>query len=143
MGEKSAVFEIVAEQDELGGIEEFSWDLSPVVNPEDTSHLDENGLPKIGTVVSPGMVLVGKIGKSKAHATDRKPTNLEIHGLEFDEFKDQFGHLWVDGSAYVPDGVFGEVESAELRPNNDGNLAAIVKLRLRPVETTNATNIKG
>jgi DNA-directed RNA polymerase beta subunit len=140
MSEKFKIFEIIAEQDELGDSEEFSWDLSPIVNPENTSHLDENGLPKIGTTVSPGMILVGKIGKSKSYATDRKPTDLEIHGLDFIEFKNQFGHLWCDGSVYVPEGVFGEVESAEIKSSSDGKLTATVKLRLRPVETTNASD---
>lgn len=124
-------FEVSSEKDELGELEEFSWDLSPVVSPEETSHLDENGLPKIGTSLTPGMILVGKIGKAKAYENSRKPTELEIHGLSFRELKDRFGHLWLDASTYVPEGVFGDVESAELITGSEGKLTAKVRLRLR------------
>ena len=34
--------------DELGGLEEFSWDLFPVVDSSSTTRLEENGLPKKG-----------------------------------------------------------------------------------------------
>ncbi len=131
MNNKLRVFEVSSEKDELGEFEEFSWDLSPAVTPDETSHLDENGLPKIGVSLSPGMILVGKIGKAKAYEYSRKPTDLEVHGLSFQEFQNQFGHLWIDASAYVPDGVFGEVESTELNTGSNGKLTAKVKLRQR------------
>lgn len=84
---QSLVFEIAVGRDELGEPEVCTWDLLPVVNSSETSHLDENGLPKIGTKLRPGMIMVGKIGKAKGFHRSRKPTNLELHGLSFNESK--------------------------------------------------------
>lgn len=131
MSDDVRVFEITVNSDELGELEELSWDLTPVVASNITSHLDENGLPRLGTVLTPGMILVGKIGKTNAYASERKPTDLEIHGLDFSELKERFGHLWMDASEYVPEGVYGEVVSAKLKANAQGKPTAIVELRLQ------------
>jgi DNA-directed RNA polymerase beta subunit len=122
------VFEITVGRDELGQSEECTWDLIPVVSSELTSHLDADGLPKEGTVLHPGMILVGKIGKSKAYATERKPTELEIQALDFEELKEQFGHLWIDGSFYVPEGMHGVVTSCDRRLNADGTGTISIEL---------------
>ena len=112
--------EITVGRDELGQPEECTWDLIPVVSSKLTSHLDADGLPKEGTVLHPGMILVGKIGKSKAYATGRKPTELEIQALDFEELKEQFGYLWIDSSFYVPEGMHGMVTSSERKLYADG-----------------------
>ena len=114
------------ETDELGLVEECSWDLVPVIHPDSTKHLDVDGLPREGTVLRPGMILVGKLGKTAAYATSRKPTALELQGLEFEQLRDQFGHLWVDRCAYVPPGMAGRVVGAECQKNADGSEVVIL-----------------
>ncbi len=127
------VFEVEANYDELGELEEFTWDLWPTVEAEKTLHLDENGLPRIGSHLSPGMIVVGKIGKTKAYCSERKPTSLELHGLSEAELHDKFGHLWKHTSQCVPDGVSGIVEEARL-VEESGVKKARVTLRISPTE---------
>jgi DNA-directed RNA polymerase beta subunit len=71
---------VIADKDELGEPEEFTWDLFPVVDSKATLHLDANGLPKVGTRTTPGMILVGKIGKTRSFDRSRQPSALELHG---------------------------------------------------------------
>ena len=130
MSESTRTFIVSQELDEIGEPEEFSWDLWPLVDPNKTLHLNENGLPKIGTKLTPGMILVGKIGKTKSYQTDRKPTTLEINALTFEEIHRQFGHLWADRSTYVPEGIFGVVLQSELSVIADGKVSANIKIRL-------------
>ncbi len=124
------IFEIAIRRDELGEFEELSWDLVPLVDPKETLHLEPNGLPAVGTSVVPGMVLVGKIGKSKSYPTSRKPTSLELNALSFDNLRRQFGGLWVDRAFRVPEGCFGEVAEAKMSAQDDGTPVAVIKLRI-------------
>jgi DNA-directed RNA polymerase beta subunit len=101
--------EVVAETDELGEAEEITADLFPLVDPTTTLHLHANGLPKIGTRIVPGMILVGKIGKSRDYDPSRQPTALEIHGLSFPELRSRFGGMWRDSSLYADIGTTGIV----------------------------------
>lgn len=126
------VIEVSVGYDELGQPEECSWDLIPVVSSEFTSHLDIDGLPKEGTVLHPGMILVGKIGKSIAYATGRKPTELEIQSLDFKELEKQFGHLWIDRSYYVPNGTHGIVTDCERKLNANGT--GTISIELNTIE---------
>jgi len=122
------ILEVSVGRDELGQPEECSWDLIPVVSSKLTLHLDRDGLPKEGTVLRPGMILVGKIGKSSEYATGRKPTKLEIQALECEELKEQFGYLWIDRSFYVPEGMYGVVTSCERNLNPDGTGTISIEL---------------
>ena len=115
-------------KDEIGLVEECSWDLIPVVHPDSTKHLDNDGLPRKGTVLRPGMILIGKLGKTGAYATSRKPTALELQALGFDELREQFGHLWVDRCAYVVPEMAGQVVDAVRQTNSDGSEVAVVAI---------------
>lgn len=130
MSNKEFIVKVVANHDELGELEEFTWDLSPTVDSEKTLHLNENGLPKVGSMLSPGMIVVGKIGKTQAFLSERKPTSLELNGLSYPELHERFGHLWKNTSEYVPEGVWGVVQRVELI--EDGvSLVAVVELQLQ------------
>jgi DNA-directed RNA polymerase beta subunit len=123
-------FEVQANPDETGELEEFTCDLFPVVSSKSTLHLDDEALPKVGVLLSPGMIVVGKIGKTRAFLLERKPTSLEIHGMTFQELNKRFSHLWKNSSEYMPEGVHGVVESAKLV--EDGQIRkAIVEIRVQ------------
>jgi DNA-directed RNA polymerase beta subunit len=119
--------EVVAGTDGAGEIEEFTWDLFPVVDPKKTTHLNTNGLPKPGTRIVPGMILVGKIGKTRAFDPSRQPTSLEIQGLPFDELRSRYGSMWEDSSLYASSETSGVVKEAYLE-NDQGNQRAVVIL---------------
>ena len=115
------------ELDDHGDPEEFTWDLLPVVDPHLTRHLDENGLPRVGTKIVEGMILVGKLGKSAAFTESGQPSSLEIQGLPFSALCSLYGHLWKDTSRYATEDSCGTVESAHFEKTN-GKLCAVVKL---------------
>jgi DNA-directed RNA polymerase beta subunit len=119
----------VAGKDELGDPEVFTWDLLPVVDPKATTHLDDNGLPKVGTRITPGMILVGKIGKTLGFDRSRQPTAVELHGLPFNELRSRFGNMWKDGSLYANADTVGIVEQASIE-NVDGEQVAVVLLKV-------------
>lgn len=131
MSESVKVFRLVAGVDESGEREVFSWDLIPLVPAQDTLHLDTNGLPKVGTCVSPGMILIGKIGRSSKYEMSRKPTALEVHELSFRKLKMQFGKLWIDGSLRVPADCYGEVIESRLDMTAEGEPVAFVRVQCR------------
>lgn len=78
--------EIVADQkrDERKELEEFSFDLFLLIPDERTVHLEENGLAKVGIIIKPGMILIGKIGKTRAYDPTNQPNSLEVHGWPFE-----------------------------------------------------------
>jgi DNA-directed RNA polymerase beta subunit len=118
--------EVVANIDELGEPEEFTFDLFPVVDSRATLHLAASGLPKIGTRIVPGMILVGKIGKTRTYDPSRTPSCLEIHGLPFDELRSQFGHMWSDSSLYADSETAGVVKQASIECVAGKQVAVIV-----------------
>lgn len=116
----------VAGKDELGEPEVFTWDLFPVVDPSATLHLDTNGLPKIGTRIAPGMIIVGKIGKTRSFDRSRQPSALELHGLSFDDLQSRFGSMWTDGSLYADPDTAGIVEQASIETVNGQQVAVVL-----------------
>lgn len=117
---------VVADKDELGEPEEFTWDLFPVVDPSATVHLDANRLPKVGTRIAPGMILVGKIGKTRKFDRSRQPNVLELHGLSFDELRSRFGSMWKDGSLYANSETAGVIENASIETVHGQQVAVIL-----------------
>ena len=117
--------EINQELDEYGLPVEFTWDLFPLVAASETQHLDENGLPKKGTLIQPGMILVGKIGRTKRFDPTLKPSALEIHGLSFEELRAKYGHLWKNYSVTATTENSGLVERAFLKKTANGAAAII------------------
>jgi DNA-directed RNA polymerase beta subunit len=112
--------------DDLGEPEEFTWDLLPVVDPRKTVHLTKNGLPKPGTRIVPGMIVVGKIGKSRKYDPCRQPTALEIHGLPFDELRLRYGDMWKDSSLYADSKMSGVVQESYLEASHGKERAIVV-----------------
>ena len=113
--------------DEQGDLEEFTWDLFPVVDPQLTRHLDENGLPRTGAKIVPGMVLVGKLGKSSTYHESAHPSPLEVQGLHFSALCSLYGHLWKNTSLYSTEEHCGTVENAYFE-KDQGRLRAVVEL---------------
>lgn len=107
------VVQFTRELDELGAFVEMSWDLFPLVDADRTSHLSQDGLPKVGTRILPGMILIGAIGKSRSFDPNRQPSALEIHGLAFDEIRRYYGDMWVDASVYADANSTGVVKEAK------------------------------
>ncbi len=124
-------FELSQEIDETGSPDEFSWDLIPLVSATLTTHLDSSGLPKVGTMLRPGMILVGKIGKSRTFDPTVAPSCLEVHGVGEAEVRRRYGHMWLDRSLYVDDTSMGIVRSAAL-VERGGRLVATVEVELMP-----------
>jgi len=119
--------EVGQQRDELGELEVFTWDLFPLVDGEQTKHLQESGLPKVGAVVAPGMVLVGKIGKTRRFDPKRQPNALEIHGLPIEEVRARYGAMWTDTSLYASPDIAGIVRRAYFEESSTG-LKAVVEL---------------
>ncbi len=122
--------EIQQEYDDQGELEEFTWDLFPIVDAERTLHLDEDGLPKPGTMITPGMIIVGKIAKTLAYDPQNQPSSMEIQSGELDAIRGKYGRMWRDCSKYADESIAGVVESAHLESAQHGLRAIVV---LRPV----------
>ncbi len=83
------------------GTEEITKDI-PNVREDDTEHLDESGIVKIGTYVSGGMLLVGKISpKGEVKSTPEERLLRAIFG-------EKAGHV-VNKSLYCPPSLEGTV----------------------------------
>jgi DNA-directed RNA polymerase beta subunit len=116
------------ELDETGVPEEFSWDLFPLVKIDQTSHLDRQGLPKLGTNILPGMIVIGKIARTHEYNRRTPPSSLEIHGMSFEELKEKYGMMWVDRSYYADQATCGVVKRAEFERLPNDLLRAVVEI---------------
>ena len=96
------IYEKEAEARELKhGVEEITRDI-PNVRDEDLAHLDESGIVKIGTFVSPGMILVGKVSpKGEVKPTPEERLLRAIFG-------EKAGHV-VNKSLYCAPSMEGVV----------------------------------
>lgn len=116
---------IKQDYDETGSPVELTWDLFPLVEAAETRHLSEDGLPKPGTRIREGMILIGRIGKSKAYDSRQHPSSLEVHGLPLSELRARYGHMWKDYSIYATPETSGVVKSAFLEGGPEGVTAVI------------------
>jgi DNA-directed RNA polymerase beta subunit len=114
--------------DETGELEEFTWDLFPLVNARKTLHLESSGLPKVGTRIRPGMILVGKIAKTRSYDPMRQPDALEIHGLDLEAVRSKYGHMWKDTSLYAREEHAGIVRDAFFLNAEGRSRVAVVEL---------------
>ncbi|MCS7045422.1 MAG: DNA-directed RNA polymerase subunit beta, partial [Gemmataceae bacterium] len=97
-------FELEIRETKLGK-EEFTRDI-PNVSPKALANLDENGIVRIGTYVTPGDILVGKVSpKSKSELTPEEKLLHAIFGRAGEDVKND--------SLEVPSGVEGVVIAAE------------------------------
>jgi DNA-directed RNA polymerase beta subunit len=113
--------------DETGELEEFTWDLFPLVDASETTHLDESGLPKVGSHIKPGMIIVGKIARTHSYDPERQPTALEIQGLDLQTLRSAYGHMWQDRSLYADETRSGIVRDAFFESQN-GSTVAVVQI---------------
>lgn len=120
------LIEVGRERDSTGDLEEFTWDLFPVVPAEFTRHLDSDGLPKVGTEIKPGMIVVGKIGKSSTFNRECQPTPGEANWLSFEELRDKYGHQWCNSSYYATSETVGTVTEAYLSGDGETQRAVVV-----------------
>lgn len=112
---------------ETGELEEFTWDLFPVVPGNFTLHLDSNGLPKKGTKIVSGMIVIGKIAKTLAFDPRLRPTALEIQGEKFEALQEKYGHMWKNTSVYANKETEGIVGDAYFEKDG-GVLKAVVEI---------------
>src|SRR6202040_1803984 len=97
-------FEIEIRETKLGK-EEFTRDI-PNVSPKALNNLDDNGLGRIRTFVTPGDILVGKVSpKSKSELTPEEKLLHAIFGRAGEDVKND--------SLEVPSGVEGIVIDAQ------------------------------
>src|ERR1035438_3318958 len=101
--------------DDQGDLQQFTWDLIPLVAPQETMHLGENGLPKKGTLIKPGMIIIGSIGKSSHYKAEDEPDPIEWNRYEADEMRAKYGHMWKDMSLRANVNQTGQVVDAWLR----------------------------
>ena len=97
-------FDVEIRETKLGK-EEFTNDI-PNVSEKALRHLDEEGIVRVGTRVSPGDILVGKVSpKAKAELTPEEKLLHAIFGRAGEDVKNE--------SLDVPSGVEGIVIQAE------------------------------
>lgn len=113
------------ELDETAEPVAMTWDLFPLIDASETRHLDENGLPKPGTSLREGMIVAGRIGKTKQFNPARQLSALEVHGLPFDALRAKYGAMWRDYSIHATPEMTGIVRQVTLEETRDGLTAAI------------------
>ena len=98
--------EIEARELKIWCIEEITADI-PNVREDSIAHLDESGIVKIGTYVTGGMILVGKVTPKG----DVKPTPEErlLRAI----FGEKAGHV-VNKSLYCPQSMEGYVVDVKI-----------------------------
>jgi DNA-directed RNA polymerase beta subunit len=113
------LIEVEAQIDELGELEEFTWDLVFLVDPNKTLHLEGEGLPKIGTKIMPGMVVVGKVGKSALYSNYKRPQSAEFQLYSDDQLTEKYGKYWRDGSLYADSSMVGYVTQSYMKQDGE------------------------
>jgi hypothetical protein len=114
-------------RDETGSLEELTCQLFPVVEEQRTLHLDPRGLPLPGTLLRRGMILVGKLGKTRTFDPLRRATCLDFGaGAPLATLRARYGDMWRDGCVYATQEVTGVVRSARVEDGDTGPVAVIV-----------------
>jgi DNA-directed RNA polymerase subunit beta len=123
--EPLTLIEVCAGIDAKGDPDEFTWDLFPLVPSEDTLHLQENGLPKVGTNIRPGMIIVGAIGKTEEFDPGNLPNAVEIQYFGRDHVKEKYGHMWLNKSRYADDIHAGVVKFSRIESRAGREVAVV------------------
>ena len=95
---KNITVEVLQQTDEKGELEVFTWALLYKRTTDDTAHLKDNGLPKVGEKIVAGKVIVGLIGKSSTYDEEQLPNCLERHALTQEELIAKYGYMFTDKS---------------------------------------------
>jgi DNA-directed RNA polymerase beta subunit len=130
-------FRLAQQLDKVGDLEEFTSDSSLIVERCRTVHLNDDGLPKVGADVYPGMCLIAKFGATESFDKSKLPNDMESLATDEVTLICKYGYMFYDASLYVPEGLYGLVEHAEFL-ENDGMLTAIVHVRPRLPACNNA-----
>ena len=126
----STIIHIEVQQnlDQLGGHEEFTWDLSPFVS--EISHLDNKGLAQVGTYLKPGMVIVGKIGRTKKFDQAKMHSCLAMLALSRKELRSMYRTMLYDASLYANHETAGVIKNAYFEPISESLVKAIVEIEI-------------
>lgn len=125
-------FEVVAEVLDHGA-EQLTRDI-PNVGEAALEHLDERGLVRVGTPISPGSLLVGKV-TPRAGAV-LSPEEKLLAAI----FGEAAGQV-LDASLRAPPGCFGHVSAAELDPG--GTQAVVTVAWTRPLDVGDTLELSG
>lgn len=141
---KTVEYTITQGIDSRGHPEEFTNDAYLTLPESSTSHLGDDGLPAIGSSVSPGLLLIGRFGTTASYRKEDLPGDLEAWSEDEATMISRYGHMFYDASLYVPDGIFGTVRSAYFEKLPDGRLKAVVRVEVsdEPIERCPALNHK-
>ena len=116
-----------------GGAEELTRDV-PNVGEAALEHLDDRGLVRVGTVVKPGSLLVGKV-TPRAGAV-LSPEQKLLRAI----FGEAAGDV-LDASLRAPPGCFGTVTIAELE--DSGTKAVVTVEWTRPLDIGDGLELNG
>ncbi len=116
--------EVLQNLDQMREPEEFTWDIPFVTK---TLHLDRNGLPKIGTHIKPGMVIVGKLGKTKDFNPAKIHSCLEILTSR-KKLRKMYNCMLYNASLYATEKTSGIVKSAYFDYTSNNRLKAIIEI---------------
>jgi DNA-directed RNA polymerase subunit beta len=125
----------LAVRDTKLGEEELTSEI-PNVSEEAISHLDEDGIVKVGTEVREGDILIGKI--TPKGESDPTPEEKLLRAI----FGDKAGDV-KDASLKAPPSMQGVVVDTKLftRPSRDKKARARVKKELEMLKKLHATNL--
>lgn len=115
--------------DELGNEEEFTHDAELILPWSAVEHLDHRGLPRIGTRIEPGMIIIGKFGARAHYARSKLPHDLERWSHTQEEMIAKYKHMFYDASLYASEGAQGIVTATSLERLN-GRHRAIVCIKI-------------
>ncbi|MCU0317859.1 MAG: DNA-directed RNA polymerase subunit beta [Amoebophilaceae bacterium] len=125
----------LAVRDTKLGEEELTSEI-PNVSEETVSHLDENGIVKVGTEIREGDILIGKI--TPKGESDPTPEEKLLRAI----FGDKAGDV-KDASLKAPPSMHGVVVDTKLftRPSRDKKARAKVKKELEVLKKLHAKNL--
>jgi hypothetical protein len=111
--------------DELGNPEEFTSDGYLVLEHCKLAHLQNNGLPTVGTKIVPGMVLIAKFGATKSYSREKLPNDLESLTTEEEKLIQKYAGMFYDASVYAPECTRGRVSKAYFTEEGGKNVAVV------------------
>jgi DNA-directed RNA polymerase beta subunit len=128
-------FRSVQQRDELGNPEEFTSDGGYVVEAARLAHIQDDGLPRIGTPVVSGTLLIAKFGATKAYRRENLPNDLELLTSSERALIEKYQRMFYDASVYAPAGTVGRVANAYFT-HADGQTVAVVEVEPAVVSGT-------
>lgn len=122
-------FRLIQRVDAQGNCEEFTSDMSLILGSEKTHHLTDDGLPRIGSRITPGMILIAKIGATEEYDRRSLPDDMELLTSDESTLARKYARMFHDGSLYAPDDLNGTVRNAFFT-EDDGRRVAVVEVEV-------------